>query len=69
MVYVLEKASECSILKTLQPVCRKVKKQRSMDLRDTPPRQRNEFCVQNSGGLLTPYTISNIVYAVRKRIK
>ena len=65
MVFVLEKDSENSILKTLQLVCRKVKKQRSMDSEDAPPRQCNEFSKENSGGLQVQYPFSRPVCAVR----
>ena len=53
------------LLKTLQPVCRKVKKQRSTDLIDAPPRQRNEFSKENSGGLQDQYAVSRPICAVR----
>ena len=56
---------KCHLLKTLQPVCRKVKKQRSTDLIDAPPRQRNEFSKENSGGLQDKYALSRLAYAVR----
>ena len=34
--------------------------------KDVFHKHSNEFCLQNSGGLQEPYTVSNAVYAVRK---
>ena len=54
MVYVLEKNSECSILKTLQPVCRKVKKTTQHGLERYAPKTTQRVLCTKLGRTANP---------------